>query len=77
MEKRSAFHFNQIFVIVQSIKELIKNVFPNISRNYKNHEWLCERAILAPKNKVVDAINNGIQEQIEVRVQITNRLTAL
>ena len=47
-----------------SIEQLIQNVFPQISENYKNHEWLCERAIVAAKNNDVNAINNIIQEQI-------------
>lgn len=51
-------------VIVPSIEELIKNVFPRIATNYKNHEWLCERAILPAKNSDVNAINNEIQGEI-------------
>lgn len=50
--------------IQSSIEDLEKNVFPNISRNYKNHDWLCERAILAPKNDDVNKINDQIQSQI-------------
>ena len=47
-----------------STEQLIQNVFPKISTNYENHEWLCERAILAAKNNGVNAINNIIQGQI-------------
>lgn len=47
-----------------SIQDVEKMVFPNISRNYKNHAWLCERAILAPKNDEVNKINDRIQLKI-------------
>lgn len=47
-----------------SIQDVEKMVFPDISRNYKNHDWLCERAILAPKNDHVNRINDRIQLQL-------------
>ena len=34
---------------------------PNIQDQFKNPEWLCERAILAPKNSSVNSINSQIQ----------------
>lgn len=47
--------------IKSSIKELIQSVFPDILKNFKNHEWLFERAILAPKNEEVNKMNDQIQ----------------
>lgn len=47
-----------------SKEELITQVFPDIGRNYVNHVWLSERAILAAKNKDVDDLNSKIQTQI-------------
>ena len=47
-----------------STEQLIQNVFPQIATNYKTHERLCERVILAAKNNDVNAINNIIQGQI-------------
>ena len=47
--------------IVDSTKELKTNVFPDIRRDYNNHKWICERAILAPRNN--NAINLQIQQQ--------------
>ena len=47
-----------------SKEELIIKVFPNISQNYKNLDWISERAILAAKNKDVDSLNLIIQSQI-------------
>ncbi|XP_037915017.1 uncharacterized protein LOC119653929 [Hermetia illucens] len=48
---------------VSSKDELINKVFPNIITNYKNIEWLSERAILAATNKDVDALNYIIQNE--------------
>ncbi|XP_018374141.1 PREDICTED: ATP-dependent DNA helicase PIF6-like [Trachymyrmex cornetzi] len=44
--------------------ELIQKVFPNIAQNYKNHQWLSERAILTATNNDVNAINFSIQNGI-------------
>ncbi|GFW53690.1 ATP-dependent DNA helicase [Trichonephila clavipes] len=41
-----------------------KKVFPNIAQNYKNHQWLSTRAILAAKNIDVNTINFTIQHGI-------------
>ena len=43
---------------------LKNNVFPDIQRCYKDHKWLCECAILAPKNDSVNVINIQIQQQL-------------
>ncbi|XP_073820577.1 uncharacterized protein [Musca autumnalis] len=47
-----------------SKEELISKVFPGIPQNYKNLDWIAERAILAAKNKDVDSLNLIIQSQI-------------
>lgn len=44
-----------------SIQNVVQKVFPDIANNFKNHDWLCERAILAPKNDDVNKINHQIQ----------------
>ena len=46
------------------MEALKNNVFPDIQRCYKDHKWLCERAILAPKNDSVNVINIQIQQQL-------------
>jgi hypothetical protein len=33
--------------IIDSQDALIDQIFPNLHRQYKNHEWLAERAILS------------------------------
>ncbi|XP_067129653.1 uncharacterized protein [Centruroides vittatus] len=53
------------FCKITSTKDkLIQKVFPNIARNYKNHQWLSARAILAAKNNDVNDINFSIQNRI-------------
>ena len=47
-----------------SIDDLEKVIFPDIANNLKIHDWLCERAILAPKNDDVNRINHKIQLKI-------------
>jgi hypothetical protein len=51
-------------------------IFPNIHTNYKNHDWLSERAILAAKNKDVYELNI-IQSNIQSEAVNTNPSTLL
>lgn len=44
-----------------SIQNVAQEVFPDIENDFKNHDWLCERAILAPKNDDVNQINHQIE----------------
>jgi len=46
--------------VVKSLDELKKVVFSNVEKQFKNTQWLCERAILAPKNSSVYKINSQI-----------------
>jgi len=55
---------NNFCNVVDSMEALKNNVFPDIQRCYKDHKWLCERAILAPKNDSVNVINIQIQQQL-------------
>ena len=48
---------NNFYNLVESIEVLKASVFPNIKHHSKDHKWLCERTILAPKNNSVNAIN--------------------
>jgi len=50
--------------ITATTDELIHKVFPNITQNFKNHQWLSARAILAVQNNDVNAINFSIQNEI-------------
>ncbi|CAI6344694.1 unnamed protein product [Macrosiphum euphorbiae] len=49
----------------ESKEELITKVFPSIEHNYKNLDWISERAILAAKNRDVDSLNCIIQSKID------------
>ncbi|XP_055543432.1 uncharacterized protein LOC129728984 [Wyeomyia smithii] len=51
--------------IIATKDQLISKVFPDIAHNHKNHQWLSVRAILAPKNQDVNAINCSILDVIE------------
>ena len=55
---------NNFCNLVESIEVLKNSVFPNIQRHFNDHKWLCERAILAPKNNSVNAINLQVQQQL-------------
>ena len=50
--------------VVESIEILKNSVFPNIQSHFNDHKWLCEHAILAPKNSSVNSINLQIQQQL-------------
>lgn len=56
--------------VVKTLEELYNKVFPDLtqhrnSRDYSSWlNWLCERAILAPKNETVDYINSHIIKQL-------------
>ncbi|RCN50729.1 hypothetical protein ANCCAN_03114 [Ancylostoma caninum] len=50
--------------LTESPEELIVKVFPDITDNFRNHRWLCDRAILAPMNDGVNKINTEIQNQL-------------
>lgn len=49
---------------VSIIQDLIKHVYPNIKHHFKDSNWLCERAILAPNNQTVDSINWKLLQEI-------------
>ncbi|XP_014770546.1 uncharacterized protein LOC106869345 [Octopus bimaculoides] len=50
--------------VVNSVDELKQKVFPSFTENYQNHNWLCERAILAPKNVTVKRINQQLMHSL-------------
>ena len=50
--------------VVLSSTDLLTSVFPDIHQHYKDSQWLCERAILAPKNDIVTDINSQLLQKI-------------
>jgi hypothetical protein len=58
-------HFPDHFCNIVDSMEALKNcVFSSIQENGKDHQWLCERTILAPKNYSANTINLQIQEEL-------------
>jgi ATP-dependent DNA helicase PIF1 len=53
-----------VSIIVESIDQLKEVVFPNIEEHFQNPKWLCERAILAPKNSQVNKINYDLLQTL-------------
>ncbi|XP_068992255.1 uncharacterized protein [Neodiprion pinetum] len=47
--------------VIDSQDALIDQIFPDVRRQYANHGWLAERAILAAKNVDVNELNLKIQ----------------
>ncbi|CAK1585455.1 unnamed protein product [Parnassius mnemosyne] len=47
--------------IINSQNTLIDHIYPDVQTQYKNLEWLAERAILAAKNVDVNQLNSKIQ----------------
>ena len=47
---------------IKAMRELANHVYPNLNHNHSFPEWMDGRAILAPTNKQVDAINNLITD---------------
>lgn len=53
-----------IAIVVDSPTELKNKVFPDLSKHCSSHKWLCERAILAPKNETEAKINHELMNKI-------------
>ena len=60
----------EIGTVVKTEEELRNKVFPNLQQHFRDHKWLCERAILAPKNDDVGQINSTLLQQIPGPVQL-------
>ncbi|GFQ84868.1 ATP-dependent DNA helicase [Trichonephila clavata] len=50
--------------IVKSPDELLSKMYPNIQQNFKDQDWLSNRAILASRNDMVEKLNVTIQKQL-------------
>ena len=49
---------------VSNVTSLINNVYPHFCHNYRDEDWLKQRAILAPRNVVVAEINDKMNAQV-------------
>lgn len=68
---------NELCNIVETPEQLINKIYPNISQNYVNSEWLYERSILATKNEIVNNINETIQDMIPGTLKIYNSIDTM
>ncbi|XP_014784030.1 uncharacterized protein LOC106879105 [Octopus bimaculoides] len=55
---------------VSTVEELTRKVFPRLYENYRDIKWLCERAILASKNGLVNAINDQLLQIIPASLYV-------
>ncbi|CAE1272416.1 unnamed protein product [Acanthosepion pharaonis] len=53
-----------VCTVVETASQLVNCVFPKLESNFRNMEWLSQRAILAHRNRTVDAINDELLQQI-------------
>jgi ATP-dependent DNA helicase PIF1 len=59
----------------EPIPAIVASTYPNLVANYKSHQFLQERAILASTIEVVDQINNYVLSLIPgIRYTTTNEL---
>jgi ATP-dependent DNA helicase PIF1 len=60
-------------------EDLLDWVFPDITEHYNDPNWMCERAILTPKNNAVRDINTKMTKRYpgeEIRIESADDLSA-
>lgn len=78
MDAEGLIEFKSSFCnVVCSESELINKVFPNLQLNFNNEEWLCERAIMAPRNETVAKINKNIIHRLPGEVTIYSSIDSV
>ena len=78
LEMCSGLHKLPCGQMVNDLSDLFGHVFPNIEQNFTSHSWLCERAILAPRNDTVDSVNRVLLHKLPAEDKTflsNNRLT--
>ncbi|GFW19011.1 ATP-dependent DNA helicase [Trichonephila clavipes] len=65
---------HQFCHVEKSEDELIDQVFPNLQQYILDEKWLCERTILAPKNKTIAKINKKILGEIARETSVYNSI---
>ena len=50
--------------VVATASDLMDSVFPQLPLKYSDMEWLSQRAILAPKNSIVNNVNDQLLQLI-------------
>jgi hypothetical protein len=60
VEKEGQFMYEDFAQRVPTQEQLINNVYPQATSNFRDCNWLCKRAVLAPQNITVRAINQQL-----------------
>ena len=55
---------------VSNLEELKRKVYPDLNANIQDREWVASRAILAPKNCTVRAINASLLAELNGRERV-------
>lgn len=63
-ENYSVIFLDNFCNFTESIDDVVNSVFHDTDTNFKNHAWLREKAILAPKNDQVTNLNIDIQNKL-------------
>ncbi|XP_055910858.1 uncharacterized protein LOC129945224 [Eupeodes corollae] len=61
--------------LVESDVDLIANVFPELQQNFSSDQWLCARAILAPRNEILNEVQGEMKEYLSVDTIINTELS--
>lgn len=51
--------------LIENDVDLIAQVYSDLQQNLISDQWLCARAILAPKNDIVISINTDILKDVQ------------
>ncbi|CAI9719148.1 ATP-dependent DNA helicase PIF1-like [Octopus vulgaris] len=63
--------------MVSDLKELMNKIFPNLRNQFTEHNWLKNRAILAPKSVSIDDLKMKLLEQLPGECHIYNFFDAV
>ena len=53
----------ELAVLAETPQQLRDEIYPELSAHATDSDWLCQRAILAPHNETVNAINNRLLDE--------------
>ena len=60
-----------------SPEALCEGVYPDLHLNFRNQEWLCERALLAPTNMAANCINVQLLQKLPGEVRCYNSVDTI
>ena len=56
-------------ILVENDVDIIAQVYPDLKQHLNNDQWLNARAILAPRNDIVNSINNDILKDVHGEIK--------